>query len=110
MAFESGLSRWPLPWPVTLALVAYAAMGVACFVAYALDKSAAIAGRRRTPEATLLWLGLACGWPGGLLAQRLLRHKTRKQPFQRIFWATVVLNGGAAVLGVYLLAGVGRGG
>ncbi|MES2188396.1 MAG: DUF1294 domain-containing protein [Pseudomonadota bacterium] len=104
MAFEP----WPLPWPVTLVLVAYAAMGVACFTAYALDKSAAIAGRRRIPEATLLWLGLACGWPGGLLAQRLLRHKTRKQPFQRLFRATVVLNLGAAALGVYLLAAVDR--
>jgi uncharacterized membrane protein YsdA (DUF1294 family) len=103
----SGLLRWPLPWPVLLVLVAYAALSVACFAAYALDKSAAIAGRRRIPEATLLWLGLACGWPGGLLAQRLLRHKTRKRPFLLVFWATVWLNAGAFALVVYLVAAAG---
>jgi uncharacterized membrane protein YsdA (DUF1294 family) len=37
---------------------------------------------------------LAGGWPGALIAQRLLRHKTKKQSFQVVFWATVALNCG----------------
>ena len=63
-----------------------------CFGAYAWDKTAAVRGARRTSERTLLLLGLFGGWPGGLLAQRLLRHKTRKASFQRNFWTTVVAN------------------
>jgi uncharacterized membrane protein YsdA (DUF1294 family) len=37
-------------------------------------------------------LGLACGWPGALLAQQLLRHKTAKGSFVATFWGTVVVN------------------
>jgi uncharacterized membrane protein YsdA (DUF1294 family) len=69
--------------------VAYLLASLACFTAYALDKSAARAGARRTPERTLLLLGLAGGWPGAVLAQQWLRHKTRKQPFQNLFWLSV---------------------
>lgn len=70
----------------------YGAASVACFIAYAIDKSAAVHQRRRIPERTLLLLGLCCGWPGGLLAQRLLRHKTIKTSFQIAYWCSVVLN------------------
>jgi len=70
----------------------YAVASVACFIAYALDKAAARQGRRRTPERTLLLLGLAGGWPGGLAAQQLLRHKSAKTSFLIKFWLTVLLN------------------
>lgn len=72
--------------------VLYAVASVACFIAYALDKSAARKGRRRTPERTLLLLGLAGGWPGALAAQQWLRHKSSKTSFLAMFWFTVVLN------------------
>lgn len=65
---------------------------MACFTAYAIDKSAAVQQRRRIPERNLLLLGLFCGWPGGLLAQRLLRHKTVKTSFQIAFWCSVAVN------------------
>jgi uncharacterized membrane protein YsdA (DUF1294 family) len=61
-------------------------------VAYALDKSAAVAGRWRVSEQSLLLLGLAGGWPGGLVAQQLLRHKSNKTSFRHAFWGTVVVN------------------
>jgi len=70
----------------------YAIASAACFIAYALDKSAARQGRRRTPERTLLVLGLAGGWPGALAAQQLLRHKSSKTSFLIKFWLTVALN------------------
>jgi uncharacterized membrane protein YsdA (DUF1294 family) len=80
-------------WRLTpLAGAAYLAMSVACFIAYALDKSAARRGERRTPESTLLMLGLLGGWPGAVLAQQWLRHKTVKQPFRQMFWCTIAVN------------------
>ncbi len=71
---------------------AYAVMSAVAFVAYGMDKAAANAGRWRTPESTLHLFGLACGWPGAVLAQRLFRHKSRKREFQVVFWVTVAIN------------------
>jgi uncharacterized membrane protein YsdA (DUF1294 family) len=70
----------------------YVVTSVIAFAAYALDKSAAQANRQRTPEKILHLLALLGGWPGALLAQQALRHKSIKVEFRRVFWATVVLN------------------
>jgi uncharacterized membrane protein YsdA (DUF1294 family) len=75
----------------------YLVASVACFAAYAVDKSAARAGRWRTSEQTLHLLALLGGWPGALIAQNLLRHKSQKTGFLLIFGATVVINCGALV-------------
>ena len=80
---------WRIPaWPGLL----YAGASAVCFIFYAIDKSAAKAGRWRTPESTLLLLGLCCGWPGAILAQQWLRHKSVRTSFQLAFWATVAVN------------------
>jgi uncharacterized membrane protein YsdA (DUF1294 family)/cold shock CspA family protein len=71
---------------------AYGALSVVSYFAYLRDKVAAERDRRRTPENTLHLIDLLGGWPGALIAQQQFRHKTIKQPFQGIFWATVVLN------------------
>jgi uncharacterized membrane protein YsdA (DUF1294 family) len=76
-------------------LLVYLVMSVVAYAAYARDKSAARAGRRRTPEKTLHLMALLGGWPGALLAQRRLRHKSSKTAFLAPFWLTVVLNLGA---------------
>jgi uncharacterized membrane protein YsdA (DUF1294 family)/cold shock CspA family protein len=78
-----------IPLPV---LVVYVVVSVVTFSAYAFDKAAAKKGYWRTSENTLHLLALVGGWPGALLAQGYLRHKTRKQPFRAIFWVTVLLN------------------
>jgi uncharacterized membrane protein YsdA (DUF1294 family)/cold shock CspA family protein len=62
------------------------------FIAYAFDKSAAKNNRWRTPESTLHFYALLGGWPGALAAQSILRHKSKKQSFQIVFWTTVILN------------------
>ena len=86
--------------PSTLWIAAaYAGMSLLTFIIYAIDKAAARSQRRRTPESTLHLLALACGWPGALLAQQWLRHKSVKQPFRTVFWLTVVIN----VVGLVLL-------
>ena len=56
----------------------YLAASAFTFIMYAIDKSAAKDGRWRTPESTLHWLSLIGGWPGGLVAQQVLRHKSNK--------------------------------
>ena len=70
----------------------YLVLSIACFVAYAVDKSAAVTGEWRVSETRLLILGLLGGWPGAVIAQRVLRHKTRKVAFISIFWVTVAVN------------------
>lgn len=70
----------------------YLGTSVVAFLAYALDKSAAKNDRWRTKESTLHLFGLIGGWPGSLVAQKLLRHKSKKQSFQIVFWATVIFN------------------
>jgi uncharacterized membrane protein YsdA (DUF1294 family)/cold shock CspA family protein len=70
----------------------YLGASVLCLLVYAADKSAAVAGRWRVAESTLLTLGLVGGWPGALLAQQMLRHKSSKPAFRSAFWATVVVN------------------
>lgn len=80
---------WGLPnwlWGI------YSAMSMAAFITYALDKRAAARGEWRVAEGTLHALSLCCGWPGALLAQRLLRHKSVKPSFRRLYWLTVAVN------------------
>ncbi|THF65807.1 DUF1294 domain-containing protein [Pseudothauera nasutitermitis] len=70
----------------------YLAASVVAFLAYALDKSAAVRNQWRTQESTLHLFGLLGGWPGALVAQQMLRHKSAKTSFQVTFWITVALN------------------
>lgn len=81
-----------LPLPV---FWLYAAASFTAFVAYWIDKRAARKGRWRTKESTLHLLALVGGWPGALVAQQHLRHKSAKISFRAVFWATVLLNCGA---------------
>ena len=75
-----------------LVVAYYAVLSLVLFAVYGADKAAARQGTRRTPESRLHLLALAGGWPGALVARRVFRHKTRKQPFTAIFWCTVVAN------------------
>jgi uncharacterized membrane protein YsdA (DUF1294 family)/cold shock CspA family protein len=70
----------------------YLGISMVAFIAYALDKSAAQNKRWRTRESTLHALDLAGGWPGALFAQKIFRHKYKKQAFQQVFWFTVIAN------------------
>jgi uncharacterized membrane protein YsdA (DUF1294 family)/cold shock CspA family protein len=76
-------------------LMLYIVASLLTFIMYALDKSAAKNGAWRTQESTLHLLSIAGGWPGALIAQIKLRHKSKKQSFRSVFWVTVLLNCGA---------------
>ena len=88
--------------PVILAL--YIVGSLFTFIMYARDKSAAKKGSWRTQESTLHLLSLAGGWPGALVAQQNLRHKSKKQSFRSVFWVTVFINCGAFI---WLLTPIG---
>jgi uncharacterized membrane protein YsdA (DUF1294 family)/cold shock CspA family protein len=84
--------------PVWL-LVGYLVMGIASIAHYWFDKAAAEADRSRVPEMRLHTLDFAGGIIGGLVAQVLLRHKTRKQSFAAATW----LIAAAHIVGLGLL-------
>jgi uncharacterized membrane protein YsdA (DUF1294 family)/cold shock CspA family protein len=85
-------SRLP---PVILGF--YMVVSLMTFIAYAVDKSAARKGAWRTQESTLHLLSLIGGWPGALVAQNKLRHKSRKASFRAVFRMTVLFNCGVFV-------------
>ncbi|RMX05055.1 DUF1294 domain-containing protein [Corticibacter populi] len=94
----AGLLHWSLlPWCLFASLITYGC--------YAHDKAAAQQGAWRTKESTLQILALVGGWPGALLAQQRLRHKSRKRDFQFVFWCAVLANLAAVV---WLCTAAGR--
>jgi uncharacterized membrane protein YsdA (DUF1294 family) len=62
---------------------------------YWQDKQRARIGAWRAPESTLLGLAAIGGTPGALLACRLFRHKTRKQPFGTLLLVIAAAQAGA---------------
>lgn len=70
----------------------YLLASLATYAAYAVDKAAARRGRWRTPERTLHLLALIGGWPGALVAQQRLRHKSAKPTFRIAFATCVIVN------------------
>ncbi|HUQ33797.1 MAG TPA: cold shock and DUF1294 domain-containing protein [Pyrinomonadaceae bacterium] len=85
-------------------LALYYGASIITYGVYARDKTAAQNARRRTPESTLHLLSLVGGWPGALIAQARLRHKTRKLSFLIGYWFTVIVN--CIALGVIVGKGV----
>lgn len=76
--------------PVNIIVYLVAINCAACFMFYQ-DKKASRSNAWRVPEKTLLTLALFGGSAGAILAQQLLRHKTRKQPFKFFLYAIPVL-------------------
>jgi uncharacterized membrane protein YsdA (DUF1294 family)/cold shock CspA family protein len=73
-------------------IVYYCIASIVTFAMYSSDKFAAEHRNSRTPESTLQCLSLLGGWPGALVAQNFLRHKSRKTRFLILFWLMVFGN------------------
>ena len=85
--FAALLQRLPMG-----SLLYYAVLSLITYIAYALDKSAAQKGGWRIKESSLHLLSLLGGWPGAMLAQQQLRHKSSKRSFRVVLWLTVLIN------------------
>ena len=70
---------------------------------YAWDKRQAKREGWRVPEKRLHLLSLLGGWPGALIGQRWLRHKSIKTRFRVVFWLTVLLHIALATGVTYLV-------
>ena len=79
-------------------LVLYYGASIITYISYSRDKKAAENAARRTRELSLHLMSLVGGWPGALIAQVLLRHKTRKPSFLVGYWLTVIVNCAALVV------------
>lgn len=77
-------------------------VNLAAYALFAHDKRAAERGARRISEDSLLFVSAIGGSAGAFAAQRLCRHKTRKQPFQSLFRAVVVLQLVGLILAAWL--------
>ena len=82
----------------------YYGASIITYSCYSRDKTAAQNAGRRTPESTSHLMSLVGGWPGALITQMLLRHKTRKPSFLDGYWFTVIVN--CIALGVIVGKGV----
>jgi uncharacterized membrane protein YsdA (DUF1294 family)/cold shock CspA family protein len=79
----------------------FAACSLILYLVYGYDKSQAESGGWRVSESALHVLALAGGWPGALVAQRVMRHKVSKPSFMVAYWSTVGVN--CLALGLYFL-------
>lgn len=75
-------------WP----LLVYFGMSLLSIWQYSRDKHNAQTGAWRIPEKQLHAVELFGGWPGALIAQQLLRHKTKKASYQGVFWLIVLVH------------------
>lgn len=77
-------------WGLSEIAAYFVSVNVTTFVIYAVDKGVAGGDGLRVPEKLLHILACAGGSPAAFLGQRLLRHKTRKKAFLRVYWLIVI--------------------
>ena len=86
-ALAYSLAILPL-WP----FVYISIISLMTLLTFAWDKRAARNNSWRISEARLHLLSLLGGWPGALLAQQWLRHKSAKGRFKVILWLAIISN------------------
>lgn len=74
-------------------------INITTFVAYGVDKKAAINKTWRVPEKDLHTLEFLGGWIGAFVGQKFFKHKTSKKSFQTTYKMMIVLEFAA----IYLL-------
>ncbi|MGY3571858.1 DUF1294 domain-containing protein [Vibrio sp. SCSIO 43135] len=84
-------SVWLFDYPVII-LLYYLMASAVTYSLYGYDKTAEATGGWRVPETLLHVISVMGGWPGAILAQSILQHKSRVPVFMFIFWLTLLIN------------------
>jgi len=79
-------------------LVWLALLSLILFILYGVDKKRARKGAWRIPEATLHWLAVLGGFPGGWAGRAAFRHKTLKPLFVLVLVISTLLHIGLVYL------------
>lgn len=66
-------------------------INICTFIAYGVDKRAAVRKAWRVPENSLHALEFLGGWLGAWVGQKVFHHKTKKQSFQNTYKLMIVL-------------------
>lgn len=66
-------------------------INITTFIAYGVDKNAAIKKSWRVPEKDLHTLEFLGGWIGAFIGQKIFRHKTAKKSYQTTYKLMIVL-------------------
>lgn len=80
-------NQFDLAFAAMCASYCWASILTFCF--YYIDKRAARKGNWRISEKRLHSLELMGGWIGALIAQKTLRHKSKKASYQLVYWLIV---------------------
>ncbi|MCJ8053720.1 DUF1294 domain-containing protein [Shinella curvata] len=84
----------------TALLIIFLLLNVVTFCLFWRDKDASRNGGWRVSEASLLQFAFFGGSLGAVAAQRLLRHKTRKEPFRSYLMTILILHAVLAPMGL----------
>lgn len=85
-----GLIDLAINYQLRLGIFIYAIASALTYYFYWDDKRRAKLSGWRIPEANLHFWAFVGGWPGAFIAQQQFRHKTKKVPFQIVFWLVVI--------------------
>lgn len=77
---------------VAIAGGVYILMSLVAAAANVIDKRRAEREGWRVSERTLHTLELLGGWPGALITQRMIRHKTAKLSYRTVLWGIIALH------------------
>ncbi len=91
-----------MPFFSEFILIYLALMAVVAVTITAVDKMAAIKGRRRVPESTLMLVGLFGGALPMYVTMKVIRHKTKHKKFMIGLPLEIALHAALVCLGVWL--------
>ena len=83
------------------ALIYLAAINIAAFFLYGIDKWKAQRNKWRVTEATLIWIAAAGGSIGALLGMKIWHHKTKHNKFRFGLPAILILQLAAILAALY---------
>lgn len=88
----------------TLTIISiYFFMSLVSFILFFIDKKRSTSDGWRIKEYYLHLVELLGGWPGALLGQKFIRHKTKKTSYKIVLWLIILVH---ATLWGYFIYGL----